>query len=214
MRRDLDSGNSTDGSADLDVPWRDKRTLPSIRHHVNRSAPCQTSASLAWGGAAWVVAHNDMCGRHAPTRGKTTIDDGLNRPYTWGRRLGFGARRSGAARRELALGIEQLSSVGKVAAFLDLQEHDVTKLLEEERLAGTLIVSLKARGESVTPNVKTSVESLVRGMAPKRDEQDSKAHLLNSGATTTIMFTDVVGSTTITDRLGDREARMRGCTTR
>ena len=154
-----------------------------------------------------MVAHNDMCGRHAPTRGKTTIDDGLNRPYTWGRRLGFGARRSGAARRELALGIEQLSSVGKVAAFLDLQEHDVTKLLEEERLAGTLIVSLKARGVSVTPNVKTSVESLVRGMAPKRDEQDSKAHLLNSGATTTIMFTDVVGSTTITDRLGDREAR-------
>ena len=105
------------------------------------------------------------------------------------------------------MGIEQLSSVGKVAAFLQLQEHDVTRLVEEERLAGALIVSLKARGVSVTPNVKTSVESLVRALVPKGDDHRSKAHLLNSGATTTIMFTDVVGSTTITDRLGDREAR-------
>ena len=94
-----------------------------------------------------------------------------------------------------------------MAAFLQLQDHDVTQLVEEERLAGALIVSLKARGVSVTPNVKTSVESLVRAMAPKHDDRHSKAHLLNSGATTTIMFTDVVGSTTITDRLGDRDAR-------
>ena len=105
------------------------------------------------------------------------------------------------------MGIEQLSSVAKVAAFLQLQEHDVARLVEEERLAGALIVSLKARGVSVTPNVKTSVESLVRAMVPKRDDHNSKAHLLNPGATTTIMFTDVVGSATITDRLGDREAR-------
>ena len=94
-----------------------------------------------------------------------------------------------------------------MAAFLQLQEHDVTRLVEEERLAGALIVSLKARGVSVTPSVKTSVETLVRTMAPRHDVHDSEAHLLKSGATTTIMFTDVVGSTTITDRLGDRDAR-------
>ena len=94
------------------------------------------------------------------------------------------------------MGLEQLSSIGKVAAFLQLREHDVTQLVEEERLAGALITSLKARGVSVTPSVKTSVDTLVRAIAPKQEDQGSKAHLMNTGATTTI-----------NDRLGDRDAR-------
>ena len=106
--------------------------------------------------------------------------------------------------------LEGLSSIRKVAQFLGTEEEVVTRLLEEDRLGGTLVAALGQRGVPVTPNVKTSVETIVRSIAPKHENSASaseSAYLLESGATVTIMFTDVVDSAGITELLGDRQAR-------
>jgi class 3 adenylate cyclase len=106
--------------------------------------------------------------------------------------------------------LEGLSSIRKIARFLGTEEGEVTRLLEEDRLGGTLVAVLGRRGVPVTPNVKTSVETIVRSMAPKRKASAAgteRAYLLESEATVTIMFTDVVDSAGITELLGDRQAQ-------
>ena len=106
--------------------------------------------------------------------------------------------------------LEGLSSIRKVARFLGTEDEEVTRLLAEDRLSGTLVAALGQRGVPVTPNVKTSVETIVRSIAPKDDNSASATesrYLMESGATVTIMFTDVVDSAGITDLLGDRQAQ-------
>lgn len=100
--------------------------------------------------------------------------------------------------------LERLSSVKRVAKFLGTSEDDVTELLEDGRLGGVLVTALSRKGVSVTPNLKSCVEMVIRAIGPKQDESAFDAA---AESTVTIMFTDIVGSTELTERLGDRRAR-------
>ena len=106
--------------------------------------------------------------------------------------------------------IELQSSIVHLARFLGAQEDEVVQLLEEGRLGGALIVAITERGLPATPAVKNSVEKMVRTIDPKVALARSKAnrsHMLAAEATATIMFTDIVGSSAMAERLGDRAAR-------
>ena len=73
-----------------------------------------------------------------------------------------------------------------------------------------MIAAIRLRGVAVTPNVKNSVEAVVRTMSPGLGAPAAGlegSHSLASEATATIMFTDIVESTAMTERLGDRGAR-------
>jgi class 3 adenylate cyclase len=97
-----------------------------------------------------------------------------------------------------------------VATFLETSKGTVANLLEEGRLGGVLIEALKRRGVPVTPKLKNSVEAVVRKLGPNEAVAiagPGGPDILSSGATITIMFTDIVGSTAMLDRLGDRRAR-------
>ena len=103
-----------------------------------------------------------------------------------------------------------LPRISKVAAFLGASEGDVTGLLEEGRLDGALLTMLRSRGVSVTPNVKNSVQMLIRVMASEHGVAATvqpASNPLSLSATSTIMFTDVVDSTALIQRLGDRASR-------
>ena len=108
------------------------------------------------------------------------------------------------------MSLEQLSSIKNVAKFLGSREDTVIILLEEGRLGGVLITALSRRGVSVTPGVKNSVETVVRAIKADEDDAAASVDKLNQiagEATATIMFTDLVASSAIMDRLGDRLAR-------
>jgi class 3 adenylate cyclase len=97
-----------------------------------------------------------------------------------------------------------------MAEFLGIPEGQATLLLEEGRLEGAILTTLRRRGVAATPNVKNSVQALVRTMEPARAASLSRptsGSPLQSDTTITIMFTDVVGSSPIMERLGDREGR-------
>ena len=82
------------------------------------------------------------------------------------------------------------------------------QLLDEDRLGGAMTDALRRRGVHVTPAVKNSVEELVRTLAPPRaDGSDVQGF----DATVTIMFTDIVDSTRLTESLGDRRAKEIVC---
>ncbi len=105
----------------------------------------------------------------------------------------------------------QLRSLGKVAAFLGVKEAEVDRLLEEGRLEGAILATLRRRGVAVTPNLKNSVQKLVRTISPDRAALGSQLNTgasLNSDTTATIMFTDIVGSSAMMERLGDRGGRL------
>ncbi|MDA0769832.1 MAG: hypothetical protein BZY79_01805 [SAR202 cluster bacterium Casp-Chloro-G4] len=106
--------------------------------------------------------------------------------------------------------LDKLMSVTNVAKFLGTPEDEVKTLLEEGRLSGTLIATLRTRGVSVTPSMKNTVEGMVNGLlrpvAPAMSRLEQVATITGEG-TATIMFTDIVGSTAITERLGDKRSR-------
>ena len=107
------------------------------------------------------------------------------------------------------LGLERLSGTLDIAKFLGTPEDTVLQFIEEGRLGGALVAALKRRGAPVTPSVKNSVEAVVRAVTPENDTVEPSAdgsYLLSSEATATIMFTDIVGSTPLIERLGDRKA--------
>ena len=109
------------------------------------------------------------------------------------------------------MAVERLTDVKSVAEFLGAPEGEVMQLLEENRLGGTLVATLRRRGVPVTPRVKNSVGTVVRALSPVHGGAEAGRHeapLAGSESTVTIMFTDIVGSTAITDRLGDRHARV------
>lgn len=104
----------------------------------------------------------------------------------------------------------QFATIEKVAQFLGTETDTVTRLLKEGRLDSALLVGLRQRGVQVTPALKNSVRAQVKTI--KRPEVRSSAGAPSPSApglrrTTTIMFTDLVGSTTVMDRLGDRDSR-------
>lgn len=106
--------------------------------------------------------------------------------------------------------LDKLMSVTSIAKFLGTPEDEVRVLMDEGRLSGTLIAALRTRGVSVTPNLKNTVEgvvnSLQRPAAAVTTSLDQVATMTGEG-TATIMFTDIVGSTAITERLGDKRSR-------
>jgi class 3 adenylate cyclase len=104
---------------------------------------------------------------------------------------------------EVYVPTQQLEPVSKIAAFLGASERDVGQLLAEGRLERALLISIQKKGTSITPSVKNSVEAMVRSLEPKRAAPAAS----DAGATATIMFTDIVGSSSMIERLGDREGR-------
>ena len=77
------------------------------------------------------------------------------------------------------MSLERLSSVASVAKFLGTPEDTVTQLLEEGRLGGAMVAALRRRGVPVTPNVKNSVETVVRIIVPEAEPDapiDVKRH--------------------------------------
>ena len=104
-------------------------------------------------------------------------------------------------------GVQRHQAVSKVAEFLGAEEGDVTQLLKDCRLDSAILAHLRGRGISVTPSVKNSVQLFVRRMEPAHQSPESSAapgSPFQSDATATIMFTDIVDSSSIMERLGDR----------
>ena len=103
-----------------------------------------------------------------------------------------------------------------------MRDDDLFVMLEEGRLAGALIRTLMKKGMRATPGMKYSVETTVKTL--KKDTtsridpetQPPSAQeppvpgmdMLAGEMTITIMFTDVVGSTPLNQRLGDQQARQ------
>ena len=114
-------------------------------------------------------------------------------------------------------------TVTKFKKILNVEDDDLFVMLEEGRLAGALISTLMNKGMRATPSMKNSVEKAVKSL-----EQDTTARvdpepelsvqetpqtpgmddMLAGEMTITIMFTDVVGSTAMNQRLGDQKARQ------
>ena len=104
-------------------------------------------------------------------------------------------------------GARRFETVSKVATFLSATDTDVDQLLQEGRLQGTILAVLKGKGVNITPSIKNSVQEMVRSLEPKNPTasigRESDSHL-TSDATATIMFTDIVGSSSMMARLGDK----------
>ena len=105
---------------------------------------------------------------------------------------------------------ERLKTVAKLAAFISASESDVNQLVQEGSLERAVLATLRGKGVNLTPSIKNTVQAMVRSLEPEetRSEtrQASESHI-KFGATATIMFTDIVGSTGIMERLGDRAGR-------
>ena len=72
------------------------------------------------------------------------------------------------------------------------------------------MAALRNKGVAVTPTLKNTVENIVTTISPESIPEirpSAGGHSLVSETTATIMFTDIVSSTAITERLGDRRAR-------
>ena len=107
-------------------------------------------------------------------------------------------------------GTQRLQAVSKVAAFLGADENDVSALLADGRLEAALLTVLPGRGVSLTPSLKNSVQAMVRSLEARADVPPAAKAMdsqCRSGATATIMFTDIVGSSSMMERLGDRAGR-------
>ena len=108
------------------------------------------------------------------------------------------------------MGLERLSSVSMVAKFLDTPEETVLQFLEEGRLGGVMLAALRRKDIAVTPQLKSSVQTVIRTLtAPEvaAVPEPEMASALTLEATVTIMFTDIVESTSMGERLGDWAAR-------
>ncbi|MCH8060923.1 MAG: adenylate/guanylate cyclase domain-containing protein [Chloroflexi bacterium] len=112
--------------------------------------------------------------------------------------------------------LDDLLSITNVAKFLGTPEDNVAELLDDGRLGGILVAALRSKGVPVTPKLKNSVENVVTSLSPHPDihasdlrgrQNPDAEQVLTTEATATIMFTDIVASTALTDKLGDRLSR-------
>ena len=112
--------------------------------------------------------------------------------------------------------LDDLLNITNVAKFLGTPEDNVAELLDDGRLGGILVAALRNKGVPVTPKLKNSVENVVTSLRPPPDLNDSglrggqklgAEQVITAEATATIMFTDIVASTALTDKLGDRLSR-------
>mgnify|MGYP006159537849 CR=1 FL=1 len=105
---------------------------------------------------------------------------------------------------------ERLEAIKKLADILSVPESDVEQLLVEGRLTGSLLLALQGKGVNMTPTVKNSVHAMVRSLEAAKTSPapaPSPDPHFRSGATATIMFTDIVDSSATMQRLGDRDGR-------
>ena len=112
--------------------------------------------------------------------------------------------------------LDDLLSITNVAKFLGTPEDNVAELLDDGRLGGILVAALRNKGVPVTPKLKNSVENVVTSLRPRPDfhapglrggQKLGAEQVITAEATATIMFTDIVASTALTDKLGDRLSR-------
>lgn len=113
-------------------------------------------------------------------------------------------------------------TVSKFKKILEVDEDGLLVMLDEGRLAGAVISTLMDKGMRATPSMKNSVEKAIKilqvnsierkeqppALAAEQPPQPQTLDLLSSEMTVTIMFTDVVGSTAMNQRLGDQKARQ------
>ncbi len=102
-------------------------------------------------------------------------------------------------------------TVTRPGRFLAVETQHVATLLEEGRLGGVILSRLGRKGVELSPKVKNSVQRFVRGIEAKSERtasNDVAVQASTPGGTATIMFTDIVGSTELVERLGDRNARI------
>ena len=108
-------------------------------------------------------------------------------------------------------GADLYQTTSKVASFLGIEEEGVAQLLKQGGLEGAILTTLQRKGLALQPSVKNSVQALVRAIEPKPSVSAparAGSAPLQSDATATIMFTDVVGSSGLMERLGDRQGRL------
>ena len=101
-------------------------------------------------------------------------------------------------------------TIGKLSALLGADQAEIAVMVKERKLDAAILASLKRRGTVVTPALKNSVRTLVKQIEPTEPAPQSAAQMtapLISESTATIMFTDIVGSTDLMVRLGDRRGR-------
>ncbi len=108
-------------------------------------------------------------------------------------------------------GTQRQPSVPQLAEFLGASAERVADLLEQGKLDAAILGTLRRRGVSVTPTVKNTVQELVRKLERERTESEPEPvadQPSQRNSTATIMFTDVVGSTSLMQDLGDRRGRL------
>lgn len=113
-------------------------------------------------------------------------------------------------------------AISKVSEFLAKPETAVVDLLKEERLFRVMVDEYRRRGVTVYPKLKNNIQTLIRKLegAVKAASEQAAAQTTDdpapatarprtapSDATTTIMFTDIVSSSELTQSLGDRASR-------
>jgi class 3 adenylate cyclase len=118
--------------------------------------------------------------------------------------------------------LESLSNIVSIARFLGAPQQTVSQLLHEDRLGGALLATLRSRGIAVTPGVRDSIETVVRTLKPPPGYMEQGSgygvredsftpypvpRTLYPARTVTIMFTDLVNSTAMLERLGDQLGR-------
>ena len=111
---------------------------------------------------------------------------------------------------EQALEARTAPTISKMAEFLGTSVDEVAQLVEERRIESAILATLRGRGVVVTPRVKNSVRMFVGSMEPQVSSSEGASAAgegVQSDSTATIVFTDVVGSTSMIERLGDRLSR-------
>ena len=123
-------------------------------------------------------------------------------------------------------------AIYRVSEFLARPEKDVVHLLKEGRLFRAMVDEYSRRGMTVSPKLKNTVQHLVRDLeaalqsaaVPSQENgtapgvgvdgtgaasagAPSQSRSFDTEGTTTIMFTDIVASSALTQRLGDRVSR-------
>ena len=72
--------------------------------------------------------------------------------------------------------LDKLMSMTNIAKFLETPEDEVQTLIDEGRLSGTLIATFRTKGVSVTPSMKSTVETMVNDLRKRTLPISSSCH--------------------------------------